>query len=103
MRTFPVRGVVQKRMDDPAMMLIDHEEIPGFMPRMVMPFRVLDAAEFDGIAPGMVVTLNYHVTESESWATDVVATGERGELTLRQETPSAKRLGVGDVLPDHGF
>ncbi|MCG8600132.1 MAG: SCO family protein [Verrucomicrobiales bacterium] len=102
-RTFAVRGVVQQQMDDPNMMLIDHEEIPGFMPRMIMPFRVLDPAEFEGLEPGMVVTLNYHVTEDESWATDVTPTGEKGEITWEEETSSSDLLGEGDVLPDFEF
>ena len=100
---YPVRGVVQKRMDDPSMVLIDHEEIPGFMPRMVMPFRVLDPSGFEGIEPGMVVTLDFHVTESDSWATNVVATGESGPITLEERADSSKLLSVGDVLPDYEF
>lgn len=100
-RIFPVRGVVQKPMDDPSIMLIDHEEIPGFMPRMIMPFRVLDPVEFEGLAPGMVVTLNYHVSESESWATDVEATGQTGPITYQGDRGSTPTLGVGDPLPDH--
>ncbi|MDF1825229.1 MAG: SCO family protein [Verrucomicrobiales bacterium] len=102
-RIFPVRGVVQKQMDDPAMMLIDHEEIPGFMPRMIMPFRVLDPAEFDGIKPGMVVTLNFHVTDSDSWASDVTPTGETGAITLEERATSKKLLGIGDTLSDFEF
>ncbi|MDF1738977.1 MAG: SCO family protein [Verrucomicrobiales bacterium] len=100
---YPVRGVVQKRMDDPSMLLIDHEEIPGFMPRMVMPFRVLDPSLFDGLEPGMEVTLDFHVTETDSWATNVVATGERGPITLEERADSSKLLGVGDELPDYEF
>ncbi len=100
---YPVRGVVQKRMDDPSMILIDHEEIPDFMPRMIMPFRVLDPSEFDGLEPGMEVTLDFHVTESDSWATNVAATGELGAITLEKRADSSKLLSVGDVLPDYEF
>lgn len=100
---YAVRGVVQKRMDDPSMILIDHEEIPDFMPRMIMPFRVLDPSAFAGLAPGMEVTLDFHVTESDSWATNVVATGELGAITLEKRADSAKLLSVGDVLPDYEF
>lgn len=103
-QVFHVRGVVQKRMDDPSMMLIDHEEIPGYMPRMIMPFRVLDEAEFEGIEPGMVVTLDFHVDDHESWATDVEPTGETGAITLEDESSKQDSLrSVGDVLPDYGF
>lgn len=100
---YPVLGVVQKRMDDPAMLLIDHREIPGFMPRMIMPFRARDAAEFADLEPGMEVTLDFHVTETDSWATNVIATGETGPITLDEENDNRKLLGVGDPLPDHEF
>ncbi|MEC5126586.1 SCO family protein [Verrucomicrobiales bacterium BCK34] len=100
---YPVRGVVQKRMDDPSMILIDHEEIPGFMPRMVMPFRVLDPSLFEGLEPGMEVTLDFHVTEMDSWATNVVVTGKSGPITLDERADSSKLLGVGDELPDYEF
>lgn len=103
-KTFAVQGVVQKRMDDPSMMLIDHEEIPGFMPRMIMPFRALDPKEFEGLEPGMAVTMDFHVNGHESWVTNVHATGKTGPITLEEEMPKPGHLlGVGDKLPDYGF
>lgn len=103
LRIFAVQGVVQSAMDDPTMLLIDHEEIPDFMPRMIMPFRVHDPAEFEGLEPGMVVTLDFHVTDSDSWAANVHATGETGPITYQPDRGAAALLGVGDSLPDHEF
>lgn len=104
-QTFPVRGVVQQRMgDDPAMMIIDHEEIPGFMPRMIMPFRALDPKEFATLEPGMVVTFDYHVEDHESWVTGVKITGEKGAITFEEDEPAGDELiSVGDAFPDHAF
>lgn len=104
-QTFPVRGVVQQRMgDDPAMMIIDHEEIPGFMPRMIMPFRALDPKEFETLEPGMVVTFDYHVEAHESWVTGVKTTGEKGAITLEADKPATDELiSPGDVFPDYAF
>lgn len=104
-KTFPVRGVVQQRMaEDPAMMIIDHEEIPGFMPRMIMPFRALDPSEFANLEPGMVVTFDYHVDNHESWVTGVKITGGKGKITLESPKPAGDELlSVGDTLPDYAF
>lgn len=104
-QTFPVRGVVQQRIaEDPATMIIDHEEIPGFMPRMIMPFRALDPKEFDGLEPGMEVTFDYHVEQEKSWVTGVKITGEKGAITYQEEKPVGKKLvAVGDVFPDYAF
>lgn len=104
-QTFPVRGVVQQRMvEDPTMMIIDHEEIPGFMPRMIMPFRALDSSEFDGLEPGMQVSFDYHVEEEQSWVTGVKTTGKRGTVTYEEEKPAGEKvLVIGDVFPDYAF
>jgi protein SCO1 len=104
-QTFPVRGIVQQRMgDDPATMIIDHEEIPGFMPRMIMPFRALDPKEFEALEPGMVVTFDYHVGEHESWVTGVKTTGEKGAITYEEDKPAHDDLvSPGDAFPDYAF
>lgn len=102
-RVFQVKGVVQKRLGDPTQVLIDHEEIPGFMPRMIMPFRVLDPSDLEGLEPGMFVTLDFHVTDTDSWATGITPTGETGPITYEEKKNSRKLLGIGDILPDHEF
>ena len=101
-KVFQVRGVVQKPMPgDPAMMIIDHEEIPGYMPRMIMPFKATEPAEFAKLEPGMVVTFSYHVVADESWVTGVTVTGEKGEITLDEGESDAKKLvKPGDRLPE---
>lgn len=104
-KVFQVRGVVQKPMPgDASMMIIDHEEIPGYMPRMIMPFKAKDPAEFAQLEPGMVVTFDYHVVADESWVTGVVVTGEKGEITLDERKPDAEKLAKpGDRLPEVTF
>lgn len=104
-KVFQVRGVVQKPMPgDAAMMIIDHEEIPGYMPRMIMPFKAKDPAEFAKLEPGMVVTFDYHVVADESWVTGVVVTGEKGAITLEEGKPDAEKLAKpGDRLPEVTF
>ncbi len=104
-KVFQVRGVVQKPMPgDASMMIIDHEEIPGYMPRMIMPFKAKDPAEFAKLEPGMVVTFDYHVVADESWVTGVVVTGEKGEITLDERKPDAEKLAKpGDRLPEVTF
>ncbi|MCB1205529.1 MAG: SCO family protein [Verrucomicrobiae bacterium] len=104
-KRFHVRGVVQKAMPgDPSMMIIDHEEIPGYMPRMIMPFHARDPEEFVKLEPGMVVTFDYHVSGEESWVTGVKPTGETGALTLDERRPDDARLArPGDHLPEVAF
>ena len=105
-QVFKVRGVVQElSADDPNKIIIDHEEMPGYMAAMIMPFRAKDPAEIQGLAPGDVVTFTYHVTQLESWITDVDATGETGKVKSLDELgePAAPLLAEGDPLPDYEF
>jgi len=105
-QVFTVRGVVQELpANDPNKIIIDHEEMPGYMAAMIMPFRAKDPAELEGLSPGDVVTFTYHVAELESWITDVDATGETGEVKSLDYPgePVAPLLSEGDVLPDYEF
>jgi len=49
---YPIRGVVKGVAADRQSVTLDHEEIPGFMPRMEMEYVVADRALLDGVEPG---------------------------------------------------
>lgn len=105
-RVFAVRGVVQELpRNDETRVIIDHEEIPGYMQAMIMPFRAKSAGTLAGLEPGMVVTFDYHVRETESWIEDPKPTGEIGEIkdTAAILAPTTPQLEVGEVLPDYAF
>jgi len=57
--THPLQGVVKSIMADRGMLLIKHEEIPGFMHAMTMAFRVdestLTSAQKDAAVTGLLV------------------------------------------------
>jgi hypothetical protein len=59
--TRPLKGVIVEVFRDPPALLVDHEEIPGFMPAMRMRFEV-DAATAAAARPGQAITarLRYH-------------------------------------------
>ena len=101
-----MRGVVQSLSpDDPTRIVIDHEEIPGYMDAMIMPFRAKEASELEGLTPGDVVTLDYHVRDLSSWIENVKRTGETGKIKALEgeDATAAPPLSVGDPLPDYEF
>ncbi|MCB1233057.1 MAG: SCO family protein [Verrucomicrobiae bacterium] len=103
-----VRGVVQELpADDPLRVIIDHEEMPGYMNAMIMPFHVKEAGELEGLTPGAVITFDYHTSGSRSWIEYVTDTGEKGEIKSGDSdaaaSPVAPLLKEGDLLPDYQF
>jgi len=105
-RVFEVRGVVQEVRENGAVLVIDHEKMPGYMDAMIMPFRVKDPSEASGLNPGDVVEFRYVVEELSSWIENIRATGETGAVKTRENAsaePAAPQLDIGDVLPDYEF
>lgn len=99
-RVFHVKGVVREAYQPKdGTISIQHEEIPGFMPAMTMPFYV-DATEGRRLSPGDRVEFEFHVGE-RSRATkfrkvgqDVVQPRAAASTTGRQ-----RRLRDGDDIP----
>jgi len=109
-RIFHVRGVVQQLSpDDPTKVVIDHEEMPGYMRAMIMPFRVKEASLLSGLKPGDVVEFDYHVEGTRSWIETLKPTGETGEVKIKAKTSEASALeeaellAEGDLLPNYEF
>ena len=104
-RVFAVRGEV--RSLDPAqrVAVIRHEEIPGYMPKMVMALTVKNPDELAGIEPGDEITFRLHATLETHWIDQLVRIGRgtNGPTTgaaLPTPSPTAPELKVGDRLPD---
>src|SRR5262245_4278487 len=61
---YVVRGVVKEIRAGEHQLVIAHEEIPGFMDAMTMPFRVKDAEILTNVAAGAKIGFQLHVTET---------------------------------------
>jgi protein SCO1 len=66
-RVFDVRGIVRAIAEDRETITVAHEEIPGFMPAMTMPFYLKEPSLADGLAPGDPVAFRFVVGENNSW------------------------------------
>lgn len=74
---FNVTGTVLKVRPEALSVVIAHDDIPGFMPAMTMPFNVQDVAELEGLEPGSKVRFVFDVQDEGSWARDFEITGRR--------------------------
>ena len=62
---YPVRGLVLRVDPSDRSMVVSCDSIPGFMDAMIMPFKVRDARELEGLSPGTTVDFTL-VVEKES-------------------------------------
>jgi Cu/Ag efflux protein CusF len=91
------------------------QAIPGYMQAMTMPFEVRQAAELDGLSPGVVVTftlvvdpttshaeririIHYQNTEQDPFSASRLKL--LSDLASAKRTPSGSALRVGQQVPD---
>jgi Cu/Ag efflux protein CusF len=70
-KSFAVIGVVRKIEPERNRIVIQHEEIPGYMAAMTMPFQVKDAKQLEGVQPGDTVQFQLRATDNEMWIEDL--------------------------------
>jgi len=68
---------------------IKHEDIKGFMPAMTMPYKVRDAKEFEGVAPGDLFTATLVVVSNDAYLKGVKKVGQAPLGKAPADTPSA--------------
>ena len=103
-QSYSVKGVVLELKSDGRAVVIRHEEIPGYMEAMTMPFRVRATNELAGLKPGDEVSFRLQVTEDSSWIDRVQRTGKttalevpKPELVSPTNEPGIFRL---ESIPD---
>jgi protein SCO1 len=100
-RRYEVRGQILSV--DPARreVLVDHEDIEGFMPAMTMPYKVNDAALLDGKKPGDLITATLVVEEVNAYLSTLTTTGHApiANPAARPAITDADLLREGDPVP----
>jgi protein SCO1 len=100
-RRYPIRGQVIAVHAERGELLLRHQDIPGFMPAMVMPFPVAEPRRLDGLRPGDLVEGLLVVGETSASLERLKRTGFRAlppEAT-RAVSP-AGQLAPGEAVPD---
>jgi protein SCO1/2 len=78
-RRFELTGSVVRIDREAGRVTVAHDNIPGFMDAMTMPFTVQEPGALDSLAPGDGVSAILVVTEEASWLEDLVVTRKMGE------------------------
>jgi protein SCO1/2 len=103
---YQARGVVRWLPPGHKAIEVEHEEIPGFMPSMTMPFEVHEEQEIAKLVIGDAISFQLNVTQRDSWI-DQVRKIDPSQLHLPSATPppsqlpdSSPRLREGDRMPE---
>src|SRR5256885_14460914 len=73
---YDLKGKVVSVEKDKRQVTVAHEDIKGYMPGMVMPFKLKEEWPLEVLAPGDQITATLVVDGSSSWLEDMVITQE---------------------------
>lgn len=74
-KAYTLQGQVLSVQPDHKQAVIRHEEIPGFMSAMTMPYDVRDPKEYESIVPGDLITAKLIVEPSRAYLEQVKKVG----------------------------
>ncbi len=80
--------------------MVDGDDIPGFMAAMTMPYTVKDDSLLDKLAPGDQITADVVVSGDQSWLENIVVVGHTAppKPTTEMHIPAP-----GEAVPDFKF
>jgi protein SCO1/2 len=102
---YPLKGKVVEVDLDNRKVTIAHEDIPGFMPAMTMPFVVLekDTALLEGVGPGDEITATLVAPDSRYWLEELVVVRKGTPDPNATPPPPSHEAHPGDAMPDVGL
>ncbi len=100
-RRYPVKGKVVAVDVADRKVTIDHQDIPGFMPAMTMPFVVLeqDRALLDAVSPGDEITAMLVNSDTRYWIEEIVVVKKGTPDPNAPPRPQAREPQPGDAVP----
>lgn len=103
-RTYELTGQVLAVKPDTNEILVKHEDIPGFMPAMTMPYTVKDPALLAGRVPGDLITATLVVESTMGYLSAITRTGSaplpEGAPATIPAAAGVTVLAPGDAAPD---
>ncbi len=102
---YDTRGIVRGFSPDRSTVEIQHENIPGFMPSMTMPFMAHDPKQIGDLKTGDAISFRMTVTKNDFWIGEVKRI-KREEVNVKEPKQTAlaptdnhARLKEGDGMP----
>lgn len=105
-KTYEMRGQILGVNRDKMEILVKHEDIPGLMPAMTMPWKVRTANMLDTIGPGDLITSEIVVDNNQGVVTKITKLGTAKPdvpAPAGAAKPGVKYLVPGDAVPNQAF
>lgn len=105
---YPATGIIREFPVDGRTVVIRHDEIPGYMPKMTMTFTVRDPRELRALTVGDSVAFRLVATENDHWI-DSLRRLDAGPRVAGTSSPTSSGvtaippLRTGDPLPPFSF
>jgi len=96
-KRYPVKGEIRSLDAPERQIVVAHDEIPGYMAAMTMPFRVHDEATFNMLGPGDVIEATLVVSGDSDHLVDVIVKAKGNAASASPPAAGPKR---GDLVPD---
>lgn len=101
---FETRGVVRSVPAEGHSLVVRHEEIPGYMPKMTMELNVRNTNEIAGLERNDEITFQLVATTDTHWIQNIKRIGKVTETETPAKSPGyslVKELNPGDAVPDY--
>jgi protein SCO1 len=105
-REYPLKGQVLGIDQQRSEILVRHEEIPGWMEAMTMPFTVRDRRLIAHLAVGDLITARLVVSDTDAYLRDITKIGTAPVVGLSPPPNAAAPIDLiepGDPVPDQAF
>ncbi|MEQ1728139.1 MAG: SCO family protein [Vicinamibacterales bacterium] len=106
-KEYKLQGQVLSMQADHKQAVIRHEEIPGFMPAMTMPYSALDPTDYEGVVAGDLINATLVVEPTRAYLVSVKKVGSAPLAIADGGTPPASSgfelIKVGSPVPDAAF
>jgi protein SCO1 len=103
-RQYPLKGQIISIGTSPVIgrteITVNHDDIPGFMPAMTMPYFLKEGTRAEGLAPGDLFTATLVVNGSELYVENLRKTGHAPLPADAKPVKTMDVMSPGDVVPD---
>jgi protein SCO1/2 len=99
-KEYPLRGQIIAVNREAKQLTIRHEDIVGYMPGMVMSFRVADPADLDRHKPGELIAATLVVRDLDSEIRNIRVTGSAPVDVAAARGATTPVLAPGELVPE---